>query len=104
MSVHPIHPEQQPTPPIPAFEGQAVDNSTIKISGLSAIEDVDGVVISTDDRVRLIGEFTVTGIRHYRDKDGQLVREQVLKPVRVEMCPWDPNDPDDDGVIRARRA
>lgn len=89
-------------PPLPAFEGQQVDYSTVKVSGLSSLENVDNVVISTDDRVRLVGEFKVTSVRHFVDGDGKLVREQVLKPLVVTTCPWDPTDPTDDGIVRAR--
>lgn len=89
-------------PTLPRFEGQTVDGSTVKISGLSALDNAEGIVITTDDRVRIVGEFKVTGIRHYVDKDGQLIREQVLKPIQVETCPWDPSDPHDDGIIRSR--
>jgi hypothetical protein len=101
MTAEPISHLRRPT--IPSFEGQNVDTSTVKISGLSALDNAEGLVVSTDDRVRLVGEFTVVGIRHYVDKNGDLVREQVLKPVKVETCPWNPADPTDDGVIRARQ-
>lgn len=92
------------SPPYPAFEGQVVEGSEIKISGLSALDgqQVEGKIISTDDRVRLVGEFKVVSVRHYLNKDGKLVREQTLKPERVDLCPWDPSDPDDDGILRAR--
>lgn len=98
-TVTPITP---PNPPLPTFEGQVVESSTIKISGLSSLEGVEGKVVSTDDRVRLVGEFTVVSVKHFIDKDGKLCREQVLKPARIELCPWDPADPTDDGIVRAR--
>lgn len=100
MTVQPT--ELHPSPPLPRFEGQTVDGSSVRISGLSALDNAEGIVISTDDRVRIVGEFKVVGIRHYVDKDGKLIREQVIKPLRVETCPWDPADPTDDGIIRAR--
>jgi hypothetical protein len=91
------------TPNAPTFEGAPVQETRMKISGRSDIEDSDGVVISTDDRVRLVGEYRVTGVRHYVDeKTGNLVREQVLKPLSIQLCPWDPSDPTDGGIVRAR--
>lgn len=99
MSAQPIDHHHHP---LPRFEGQTVDGSTVKISGLSSLDNAEDIVISTDDRVRIVGEFKVVGVRHYVDKDGHLIREQVLKPLKVETCPWDPSDPDDDGIIRAR--
>lgn len=91
------------SPNAPTFEGAPVQETRMKISGRSDIEDSDGIVISTDDRVRLVGEYRVTGVRHYVDeKTGNLVREQVLKPLSIQLCPWDPSDPQDNGIVRAR--
>lgn len=88
---------------IPRFEGRQVDAVTMKVSGTVSVFD-DGVVVSVDDRVRIVGEFRVAGVRHYvEEKSGLLIREQVLKAIdeTVELCPWDPQDPRDDGVIKA---
>ncbi len=90
------------TAEIPAFEGQQVDSVTVKISGLSTLDAADGLVVGVDDRIRCVGEFRVTSVRHYVDTDGNLVREQTLKPITVTTCPFDPSDPMDDGVVRAR--
>lgn len=89
-------------PELPAFEGQAVDHVTIKITGLSTLDSAEHLVVGVDDRIRCVGEFKVTAVRHYVDPDGNLVREQTLKPLTVTTCPWDPSDPTDDGVVRAR--
>jgi len=90
------------TPPIPRFEGRQVDAVSIKIAGTMPTDDLPDVTVSVDDRVRLVGEYKVVAVRHYVDpKTGDLVREQVLKPILVTTQPWDPNDPKDDGVIRA---
>jgi hypothetical protein len=62
----------------------------------------EDLVVSVDDRVRLVGEYKVVGVRHFVDpRTGDLVREQVLKPIFVNTLPWDESDPTDDGVIRA---
>jgi hypothetical protein len=61
------------------------------------------IVISTDDRVRLVGEYRVVGVRHdVDDKTGEVIRIQILKPISIQLCPWDPSDPTDDGIVRAR--
>ena len=93
-------------PSIPRFEGLPVAALRVKISGLSQITGDDGDVMpvfSVDDRVRLVGEFKCVGVRHYVDpKNGEVIREQILAPIGVTTCPWDPQDPADDGVVRAR--
>lgn len=111
MTAQPMHTNTQGSnvsqlpvnPSIPNFEGAPVSSATMKIVGRSEIEDTEGVVITTDDRVRLVGEYRVTGVRHYVDKNGELVREQTLKPLSVTLCPYDPSDPSDDGIVRARK-
>lgn len=90
-------------PPIPQFEGANVENATIKISGAATVEAESDVLISIDDRVRLVGEYRVVGVNFRVDpKTGDTVREQLLKPISVTLCPWDPQDPTDDGIVRAR--
>lgn len=91
-------------PAIPKFEGAEVSAVAIKISGKSEVTGAEDVVISTDDRVRLVGEYRVTGVRHYvNEATGEITREQVLKPISIQLCPWDPSDPSDDGIVRARQ-
>ena len=89
-------------PSIPQFEGEPVQAVQAKIAGLSTISTPDLPVFTVDDRVRLIGEFKCIGVRHTRDKNGNLVREQVITALEVDVCPFDPEDPSDDGVIRDR--
>lgn len=85
------------------FEGLPVKAVEIRISGLSRIETSEPPVFSVDDRVRLVGEFRCIGVRHEVDKKtGDLIRIQVCAPVTVDTTPWDPEDPDDDGVVRTR--
>lgn len=91
---------EAPVPPLPAFEGRVVEQCIMRISGATPLEEVD-VVVSVDDVLHLEGEYKVVSIRHYVDpKTGDLVREQVLKPVIATISPWNPDDPNDDGVIR----
>lgn len=93
------------TPPFPLFEGRQVEGALIRISGATPLDEVGDVVVSVDDRVRMVAEYRVVGIRHYTDpKTGDLIREQLLKPLSARLTPWDPANPDDDGVIRAVQA
>ncbi len=88
-------------PPLPRFEGRPVHQAKIRVSGTVKVP-LDDIVISVDDRVRLVGEYRVTGIRHYvDDATGDLVREQIIRPLdeTIMLSPW---GSDDDGVIRAR--
>jgi hypothetical protein len=89
------------------FEGQVVEACVMKVSGSTPVEDGDEIVVSVDDIIQLVGEFRVTSVRHYCDeKTGKLVREQVLKVSKdggVRRMPFNPTDPDDDGVIRNPR-
>lgn len=91
-----------PTAPIPAFEGRVVDQVAIRIAGSMPTDGLpENLIVSVDDRVRLVGEYKVVGVRHYVDpRTGDLVREQMLKPILVDTIPWDASDPKDDGVIR----
>lgn len=90
------------SPPIPSFEGRRVDAVSIRIAGTMPTDELPAMTVSVDDRVRLVGEYKVVAVRHYADpKTGDLVREQVLKPILVDTLPWDATDPTDDGIIRA---
>lgn len=89
-------------PAIPQFEGTPVHAAHMKISGQAAIEATEDIVISVDDRVRLVGEYRVIGVRHSVNDKGEVVREQILKPVLIQLCPWDPSDPTDNGIVKAR--
>lgn len=92
---------QAPTP-YPIFEGRTVSGVTIQISGVGKA-DLDGVVLSTDDIVRIAGEFRCVSVQHKVDpKTGELMRVQTLTPKTIDVIPFDPADPNDDGVVRAR--
>lgn len=91
-------------PPIPKFEGASVASTAVKVSGTAPINDNGtDLVLSIDDRVRMVGEYRVVGVHFKVDpKTGDTIREQTLKPIELDICPWDPNDPTDDGIVRAR--
>lgn len=90
-------------PAIPSFEGAPVATTSIKISGATSVETYGDEVVSLDDRVRLIGEYRCVQVTHMVDpKTGDAVRVQILKPLSVTLCPWDPSDPKDNGIVKAR--
>lgn len=93
--------EPDAAPPIPKFEGKEVAGTEVKFTGLTKIDDAAGLVIGPDDRVRIVVEARVNSVRHYVDKDGQLIREQTVKAISAGFVPFDPNDPTDVGIIRA---
>ncbi len=96
----PVPDEPVAAPPVPRFEGHDVRSVAIKIAGLNTLTDPKFPVFRVDDAFRLVGEFRCTGVRHYVGKDGEMVREQVITPIAIDPCPWNPEDPLDDGVIR----
>lgn len=90
-------------PPLPTFEGSNVESVTSKISGNVSIDGSDDKVLCIDDRVRMVGQYRVVGVHFKVDaKTGDTVREHILKPIEMELCPFDPADPADDGIVRAR--
>ena len=45
----------------------------------------------------------VVGINHKVNSAGELIRIVTLGPVReLQVVPWDPRNPNDDGIVRAR--
>lgn len=94
-------------PPIPMFEGQAVQGVASKITGGSSpLKDAhdeklsDDRVMTVGDVVHLVGEYRVVDVRHVWDeKENCLVRVQLVKPIRVYREAWDLTDPTDDGVL-----
>lgn len=91
------------TKSIPDFEGASIAATSMKITGTVEVDAEPDMVISLDDRVRLVGEYRVVGVSFKVDpKTGDTVREQILKPIEVQLCPWDPTDPTDNGIVKAR--
>ncbi len=90
-------------PSIPDFEGASITSTSMKITGTVEVDAAEDLVISLDDRVRLVGEYRVVGVTFKVDpKTGDTIREQILKPIEVQLCPWDPTDPTDNGIVKAR--
>lgn len=87
------------------FEKTRVARSEIKFTGNGEVELYDDTTVGIDDRLRLVGEFRVVKVVFGVDeKTGDLVRTQFIKPVNdLQLVPWDPSDPSDDGIARMRR-
>lgn len=84
------------------FESAHVASSSVKIAGTVSINAFERDV-SLDDRVRAVGVFRVAKVNHVVTKDGSVERQQVLVPCAdMELVPFDPADPNDDGIVRAR--
>jgi hypothetical protein len=53
-----------------------------------------------DDIVRLVIEARVSGVDHkVNERTGSLIRHQSIKVIAAELAPWDPANPDDEGVL-----
>jgi hypothetical protein len=84
------------------FEKSQVATVVTKISGATSVDSFDQV-ISIDDRIRVVGEFKVVGVDFSVAKDGSIVRTQKVAPCGdLVLVPWDPSDPSDQGIVRAR--
>lgn len=88
---------------LPEFEKAKVSKTEIKISGACAVNTRDETMVSLDDRLRICGEFRVVKVNHYVDKNGDVVRQQVIAPIDdLDLVPWNPMDPNDNGIVSAR--
>lgn len=88
-------------PQIPNYEGHPVENTAIKMSGAIPMDDLESAVIGIDDVVQLIAQFRCVGVQHTVDKDGNLTRVHVLRPMVMVPHSIDPTDPQGDFIIRA---
>lgn len=94
-------------PPLPAFEGANIASVAFKITGAlppgQGITGTEEQVLLIDDRVRLVGDYRVVGVYFKVDpKTGDTIREHILKPLDLGLTPYDPQNPQDDGIWRAR--
>lgn len=98
-----------PTPTITAggpaldrFEGAQVSKAETKLTGTYVMAGEEATSLAIDDRVRVIAEYRVVGVRFEANANGDLVRTHLLKVIEAERCPYDPSDPTDDGIWRSR--
>lgn len=90
---------------IPHFEGQVVDRAAVRLTGAIPVDAFDDTtVIGVDDIVQVIAQFRCVGVHHDTDTQGNLVRVQRLRPVSMDLMPFDESNPDDDGILRAPKA
>lgn len=88
--------------PIPSFEGRPVDGTVVKMSGAAPLDDLNDVVLGVDDMVQMLSMFRCVAVHHkVEEKTGKLIRVHVLRPAEMALQPLDPNNPADDGIIRA---
>jgi hypothetical protein len=88
-----------PQPLIPLFEGAAVEATRLKIAN-SAVLDLPDEVLHVDDVIQILVEARVTQVSHtIHEASGKMIRQQVAKPYRVTLIPFNPNY--DTGVDRA---
>lgn len=86
------------TDQIPQFEGREVAGAAVQLTGKAPLDDLADVVLEIDDRVQLKATYTVVGVRHDVNKDGQLIRVHTLRPVEMALAPFTTKD---EGVIRS---
>lgn len=85
----------------PSFEGHPVAGTAIQMSGAIPMDDLEGSVIGIDDVVQLICQFKCVNVHHKVNKDGELIRTHVLRPVIMIPKSLDPDDEGGDFVLRA---
>lgn len=88
--------------PFGTFEGIPIAAVEVKIKGEAKVESLAGIDVSVFDRARMVGEYTAVSVKHVVDKEGNLIRQVEFKVANLEIAPWDPADPTDDGILRAR--
>lgn len=87
-------------PAVPTFEGKPVDATTLKVASPHAGLEIDAV-LRMDDIVRVVVEARVSRIDHQvNERTGQLIRHQSAKVISAALIPWNPEDPEDTGVLR----
>ncbi|GAB3863244.1 hypothetical protein GCM10028801_30410 [Nocardioides maradonensis] len=80
---------------IPNYEGHPVNGTAIKMSGSIPMDDLEGAIIGIDDVVQLVAQFRCVAVSHQADKDGNLVRVQVLRPMVMVPHAFDEEQPDE---------
>lgn len=91
-------------PPLPGFEGLSVASVSHKIQGTCTVDGAAADVLLMDDRIRLVGDYRVIGVSFKQAANGEIVREHILKPVDLQVTPYNPSDPQDTGIWRSRPA
>lgn len=89
------------TPAHTPFEGRKVDLVSTQVTGSVHLDlhiGEEDVELGIDDLAHLEVTVRCSGVRHEVDKDGNLVRRQLVRVVEAELIPWDPSS--DNGIVR----
>lgn len=95
-------------PPIRPIDGQPIDGgAAIAFTSVGNLPCRDGrgeIELHIGDVANLVIEAKCVGIRVIENKNGDLVRVHLLRPLdggeSVAFQPFDPSNPHDDGVLR----
>lgn len=87
---------------IPNFEGHEVHSTAVKMSGAIPMDELNGVVMGIDDVVQMVAQFRVVNVHHNTNGDGALIRVHTLRPLMMDLLPWDPSSSSDDGIRRSQ--
>ncbi len=88
------------------YQGKPIDEFKLAFKGLRMMPCADAKgdkPLQLDDIVSLHFEGRVVGQKHDFDKEGRLIVVSYVSPMDVSFQPWDPSDPNDDGVARGNR-
>lgn len=78
--------DEEPVPPIPAFQGKPVSASKARVTGAPTIE-LDGETFEIDGVVRVSVEARVVAVTHeVDDRTGDMNRVHKLKVIDVLQC------------------
>lgn len=102
MTEHALHmvPAIEPIPEVPMFEGKPVEATRLKVTSPTHGLEIDKV-LRMDDIIRVVIEARVSDVAHkVNERTGALIRHQSAKVISAALIPWNPEDPNDEGVLR----
>jgi hypothetical protein len=90
----------EPTTPIPTFEGKLVHSTSLRLASTTGL-DIEDRVLKVDDIIHVLVDARVSQVNHIVDeRTGKMERVQSAKVLDVTLVPWNPEDPEDEGVLR----
>lgn len=92
--------DEVPNPPVPLFEGKLVHSTSLRLASATGL-DIEDRVLKVDDIIHVLVDARVSQVNHVVDeRTGKMQRVQSAKVLDVTLVPWNPEDPDDEGVLR----
>jgi hypothetical protein len=99
---------QGPRPPIKPIDGQSIDGgAAIAFTGVGNLPCKDSrgeIELHIGDVANLLIEAKCVGIRVIEDKNGDLMRVHLMRPLdggeSIAFIPFDDSNPHDDGILR----